>query len=71
MLVGGVRQWVTFRELDKNTDDFEQVGAAFAAEIGYREAPVGAGTGRLMRQRALVDFAVSWFEQHRVGEASR
>jgi aminoglycoside 3-N-acetyltransferase len=58
---------VPFRELDWNSDDFGQLGAAFESELGLvRTGPVGAGTGRLMKQRPLVDFAVGWIESHRV-----
>jgi aminoglycoside 3-N-acetyltransferase len=68
VLVDGERRWVTYEDLDGDTDDFEAVGAAFAAGGGERSGPVGSGTGRLMRQRALVDFATTWFTAHRDAE---
>ena len=67
VLVDGERRWVTFDDLDGDTDDFEAVGAAFAATGGVRRAPVGAATALAMRQRALVDFAADWFTRHRPG----
>ena len=42
-------------------------GADFAAAGGVVEGPVGSGIGRLMRQRALVDFGVEWLPAHRHG----
>lgn len=65
VLVDGVREWVTWSELDIDADDFTDVGAAFAKTGGQTVGPVGAAEAALMRQRALVDFAVTWFDQHR------
>ena len=65
MLVDGVRQWVTYTDLDRDEDDFEAIGGAFAAAGGERRSPVGAGLGRLSDMRALVDFAVGWMETNR------
>ncbi|GAA3448284.1 AAC(3) family N-acetyltransferase [Dactylosporangium matsuzakiense] len=70
MLVGGRREWVTYRELDDDTSLFEPLARDFA-EItgGERTGPVGAGVGRLMRQRALVDFAAKWLTQRAANSA--
>lgn len=67
MTVDGERRWVTYRELADDTSLFAPLGADFA-EItgGERAGPVGAGTGRLMRQRALVDFGARWLSQRNV-----
>jgi len=65
MIVDGVRTWVTYDCLDDAPDDFETIGAAFAATGRERTGRVGAGTGRLMRSRDLVDFATGWMDQHR------
>jgi aminoglycoside 3-N-acetyltransferase len=53
--------WTTFRELDLRTDDFEEIGDAFAAPVGR----VGCAEARLFPMRALVDFAAAWMEAHR------
>jgi aminoglycoside 3-N-acetyltransferase len=68
LLVDGVRQWVTFEDLDfGNTDDFPTLGAAFAQETGLvRSGKVGNAQAHLMPQRPLVDFAVTWMEQNRI-----
>lgn len=65
--VNGERRWATYTEVEINDEDFPQVGQAFEAQAGdtVRIGPVGSGTARLMRQRALVDFAVTWMEHHR------
>ena len=63
--IDGVRQWVTYDDLDNDEEDFETIGEAFAATGLEESGPVGVGTGRFMRQRALVDFAVTWMTDHR------
>ena len=65
LLVDGIRTWVTFDDLDGDTDDFEAVGAAFAAAGGVRSGLVGAATASVMSQRAIVAFAAEWFSSHR------
>ena len=65
LLVDGVRTWVTYEDLELDTDDFAEVGEAFSRTGAERSGPVGGGTGRLARQRALVDFATAWFSTHR------
>lgn len=67
MLVDGVRRWVEWDDLDGTDEDFEALGEAFAASGGERTGPVGAGVGRLFRQRAVVDFAVDWMTANRPG----
>ena len=64
-LVDGVRTWVTYPDRAGNSDDFAGLGEAFAQTGRERRGPVGAGVGRLMRQREVVDFGVHWLEQHR------
>lgn len=66
--IDGERRWVSFTDIDLNDQDFPQIGEAFEAQAGdaLRIGPVGSGTARLMRQRALVDFAVTWMENHRI-----
>jgi aminoglycoside 3-N-acetyltransferase len=65
LIVDGERQWVTYGDLDGDTDDFEHLGREFAATGAVTERPIGAGKMRLMRVRLLVDFAVGWFETYR------
>jgi aminoglycoside 3-N-acetyltransferase len=68
--VEGERLWVTIRDVDISSDDFEEIGSRFAESTdAVRSGRVGAGTGFLMPQRDLVDFAVRWIEANR-GRAS-
>jgi aminoglycoside 3-N-acetyltransferase len=63
--VDGTRKWVRYQNLVGDASDFERIGQDFAAETGSeRRGPVGATRARLMAQRAVVDFAVAWMEQH-------
>ena len=61
----GRREWVVYDDLELDEGDFDQIGDAFAATGSERTGKVGAGTGRLSRVRALVDFAVEWMNEHR------
>jgi aminoglycoside 3-N-acetyltransferase len=57
---------VTMNHLDLNSDDFGRLGEDAERETrAVRTGPVGRGTGRLMAQRAIVDYAVVWIEAHR------
>ncbi len=61
------RAWVEYNDIELNESDFPQLGAAFESVQVVRQAKVGCATARLMSQRALVDFAVGWFERYRTG----
>lgn len=65
VLVDGCREWVTWTELGISTDDFEQVGEAFAETGAQVVGQVGAARSSFMSQRAVVDFAAGWFDEHR------
>lgn len=65
MIVDGERRWVTFSGIEEQHHDFSRVGSEFEREC-HRDVRVGRvalATARLMRQRALVDFAVGYFER--------
>ncbi|MFC4017793.1 aminoglycoside N(3)-acetyltransferase [Micromonospora sp. GCM10011542] len=61
----GGREWVWWDDVRLDASDFDALGADLAATGAVRAAPVGGGTGRLMRQRAAVDFAVHWMARNR------
>ncbi len=65
MQVEGQRRWVEYDQLEFETEDFPIIGAAFERERGLFRGKVGGATVRLMKQRPLVDFAVTWMETHR------
>ena len=62
---GGVREWVRYRDIDLDADDFEDLGAAFEQTGKVADGGVGMATASLMRQRDLVDFGVEWMREHR------
>ncbi|MBQ0980384.1 MULTISPECIES: aminoglycoside N(3)-acetyltransferase [Micromonospora] len=64
----GGREWVWWQDVRLDAGDFDALGAALEATGEVRTGPVGAGTGRLMRQRAAVDFAVHWLARNRTTE---
>jgi aminoglycoside 3-N-acetyltransferase len=65
VVVDGERRWVTYGDLDGDTDDFERLGADYVATGAVTRRPIGGGTMMLMRVRPLVDFAVDWFHTNR------
>jgi aminoglycoside 3-N-acetyltransferase len=65
VIVNGAREWITYSDVDWNDADFPQIGCAFESTGQVTVGPVGYGEGRLMRQRALVDFAVQWMQNNR------
>ncbi|MBA3304168.1 MAG: AAC(3) family N-acetyltransferase [Acidimicrobiia bacterium] len=71
VVVDGERRWVTFEDVDLDESDFPAIGAGFAAACaeGVRAGEVGHAVALLVRQRALVDFAVEWMPGHRRGAA--
>lgn len=65
MLVDGVRQWVEYDMLDITDEDFAIIGDAYEAAHNIPRGRVGRGEAHFMKQRPLVDFAVTWMEKHR------
>lgn len=65
LIEDGERRWVEWQDLELDDSDFAALGSDFSGTGLQAEAPVGAGTARLMRQRAVVDFAVEWMAHHR------
>jgi len=66
IMVGGVRQWVSYREPDIDEDDFDDAGAAFERQDSTtRTGFVGKARCALLPVRPLVDFAIPWFKCRR------
>lgn len=65
VMTDGGREWVAYRTLYVDGEDFEAIGAAFESLGRVATVPLGDACLRLMRQRELVDFAVEWIESHR------
>jgi aminoglycoside 3-N-acetyltransferase len=67
VFVNSVRVWQTFEDIENDDDDFETIGAAFAKETGLAQTgKVGLADSRLVPQRNIVDFAVTWLEKNRL-----
>jgi len=65
IFVDGQRQWVTYEELETNSDDFDAIGNELATKQLQISGFVGFATAQLMRQRVAVDFAVDWITRNR------
>ena len=59
------RRWTTWEDVVADETDFEALGAAFDATGAATIGVAGIGEARLMRQRALVAFAVDWLVANR------
>ncbi|WP_308639427.1 aminoglycoside N(3)-acetyltransferase [Paenibacillus silvisoli] len=66
--VEGERRWVTFQEINLNSDDFGVLGEAFDDELGnafVKTRQIGDAVVKLMPQRELVDYGVQWLAHYR------
>jgi len=63
----GERALLEYSDIETDDSDFVTLGEAFEAEQpdALETGPVGGGSGRRCSQRALVDFATGWLEDHR------
>lgn len=65
VLEEGKRVWKAYETLYVDGADFCEIGRAFEESCAVSKTALGNGVITFMQQRALVDFAVSWMEQHR------
>lgn len=65
IMENGVRVWKEYRTLFVDGEDFEEIGTSFENVCNLCTGRVGNADSRLMRQRDVVDFAVSWIEENR------
>lgn len=65
VLEDGQRTAVQIEDIETDSDDFAELGADFENDVGITEGAVGAATAKLIAQRAIVDYAVDWFETNR------
>ena len=66
ILENGKRVWKAYETLFVDGEDFEQIGADFEKEHAVGMTQIGNAAVRLMRQRELVDYAVTWMEKNRI-----
>ncbi|HEY2795002.1 MAG TPA: AAC(3) family N-acetyltransferase [Micromonosporaceae bacterium] len=64
---GSGSRWASWRDRDVDASDFGKLGADLDATDVVRTGSIGAATGRLMNQRAAVDFATTWLTANRSG----
>ena len=64
VLVEGRRRWLTWDDVELDSDDFAALGADLERRGLVQLGPVAAATARLMRQRAVVDAATGWLRIH-------
>jgi aminoglycoside 3-N-acetyltransferase len=68
---GSDRVWLSVPDVaDDDSEIFPDIGSAFEATGGVRIGKVGSADTRLMPQRALVDFAVTWMQGNGRREAN-
>lgn len=65
IMENGQRVWKAYDTLFVDGEDFCEIGQAFEENCHVGKAPLGNGSMTLMKQRALVDFAVKWIEKNR------
>ena len=65
ILAQGKRVWKTYETLFVDGEDFPAIGRDFEQACPVSKVSLGNGSLTLMRQRQLVDFAVSWMERNR------
>lgn len=67
VLVNGEREWVQWKDIDFDDEDFQDCGLAFEREHpnAFETGHVGVGNAKLIDQIELVDFGVEWFESNR------
>jgi aminoglycoside 3-N-acetyltransferase len=62
----GSGRWVMWTDVAEDESDFEKIGTDFeAATHAANVGQVGNATAKLLRQRALVDFASHWMADNR------
>jgi aminoglycoside 3-N-acetyltransferase len=63
--VRGRRRWVTWREIEFDSDRFPRIGADYEQDGGQVVAGrLGAAECKVVRVRPLVDYAVGWLSSH-------
>ncbi len=61
----GKRIWAKYKEIEVDSDDFQQLGNDYEKEREYSEFNLAHSTTKLFSQPDIVDFAVDWFEKNR------
>lgn len=66
MILQGERQWVKFRDIEIDSEDFEKIGADFERDTGkVLRGSIAGAPAMLMPQKALIDYAAEWMTHTR------
>lgn len=65
ILTGRGREWVTYVDVATNSDDFDQLGAAYEPTATMRRGQVGKADSRLFPLPEAVAFATEWLRVNR------
>lgn len=65
IIVNGKRQWVTYKDIDLDSDVFAAIGASLEEDHPPRIGAVGSAQARFFAQRPAVDFATAWIAAYR------
>jgi aminoglycoside 3-N-acetyltransferase len=62
------RQWMTVRDIDFKSEDFNQIGAAYEQEQSWQVArgPIGAAEARIFSISSAVQYAQKWLVENRL-----
>lgn len=66
---GTGRRWITYTDVATDSDDFADLGAAFARACPVTAGPVGAAGCHLFDLATAVRFAVGWLTANRPGQS--
>lgn len=64
MIINGKREWVTYTNTGYDGECFIELGEAFEAAQSVEPCTIGNAPSRLINQRELVDFALSWMRSN-------
>ena len=68
----GVRRWVTWQDIDFDSDRFPQIGEAYEQAGGVvTQGKIGAADCKLLPIRPLVDFGVKWLTENPPTQATK
>ncbi len=65
ILEQGRRVWITYQDIELDSDQFPEIGAAFEATGLVKTGPVGSAQCKLLPQRPAVDYATEWLMRKR------
>jgi aminoglycoside 3-N-acetyltransferase len=65
ILEQGQRVWKTYQDIELDSDQFPEIGAAFEATGMVKTGTVGSAQCKLLPQRLAVDFATEWLTRKR------